>query len=110
MTLGVGLETHCSFMFPHPEDTEDTIHEQIILMKELREKGAIESLSFTTPVPGCYYFDHADELGIKILANNWNEYDAKHLIIATKILSESKLRQLLEELVQYVGLRKATGI
>jgi len=108
MTLNTGLETHCSFMFPHPEDTEGTIREQITLMKELREKGAIESLSFTTPVPGSYYFDHADDLGIKILAKNWDEFDAKHILIATKNLDINKLDLLFKELVSDVGLKSIT--
>ena len=91
-------------MFPHPEDAVDTLREQMQLMKELREKGVILLLSLTTPFPGTYYYDHADELGIKILTNNWDEYDAKHLIIETKYFSENKLKCLLKELVKYVGL------
>ena len=38
------------------------------------------------------------------LGLSWDEYDATHLIISTKYLSEEKLKSLLEELVQYVGL------
>ncbi|HLC23224.1 MAG TPA: radical SAM protein [Dehalococcoidia bacterium] len=103
-TLDAGIEVTCSFMFPHPEDTEETIREQIHLMKELREIGARETMALTTPLPGTYYYEHADELGIKILANSWDEYDGKHLMIATKYLSKEKLKSLLEELVQDVGL------
>jgi len=104
-TLSLGIEVVCSFMFPHPEDTEETIHQQIQLMKELKEKGALLLLSYTTPVPGTYYYEHKDELGIKILANSWDEYDAKHLIIATKNLSKNKLEKLLQELIQDVGMQ-----
>ena len=104
MTLDHGIEVTCFFMFPHPEDTEETIREQMQIMKELRDMGATETLSMTTPYPGTYDWEHADELGIKILAKNWDEYDANDLTITTRYLSEEKLRYLLEELVQYVGL------
>ena len=106
-SLDVGMEVTCSFMFPHPEDTEETVREQIRLMKELRKMGVTETLSATTPFPGTYYYEHADELGIKILADSWDEYDCKHLIITTKHLSKEKLNSLIEELVQCVGLATA---
>lgn len=108
MTLNIGMGAACFFMFPHPEDTEETIREQKQLMKELAEMGAGESLAATTPYPGTYYYEHADELGIKILAKSWDEYDAKHLVITTKYLSKEKLESLLEELVQGVGLKLIT--
>ena len=104
MTLDFGIETTCFFMFPHPDDTEQTIREQKHFMKELINMGALETLSMTTPYPGTYYYAHADELGIKILARNWDEYDAKNLTITTRHLSEERLRFLLAELVQDVGL------
>ena len=103
-TLDAGTEVTCSFMFPHPEDTQETIREQIQLMKELGDMEATLLMSFTTPFPGTYYCEHADELGIKTMADNWDEYDAKHLMIATKHLSKEKLEHLLEELVNDVGM------
>lgn len=109
MALDAGIEVTCSFMFPHPEDTEDTIREQKRFMKELAGMGVAETLAMTTPFPGTYYHQHADELGIKILANSWDEYDCKHLVIATKHLPEAKLQALLQELVSYVGMQKAVN-
>jgi radical SAM superfamily enzyme YgiQ (UPF0313 family) len=103
-TLDVGIKVTCSFMFPHPEDTEETIREQMRFMKELQKMGAMRTLALTAPFPGTYYYDHADELGIKILISGWDEYDDTHIMITTKYLSEEKLKPLLEELIQYVGL------
>jgi len=100
----VGMEVVCSFMFPHPEDTEETIRELKTFMIELGKMGVEELLSFTSPFPGTYYYKYANELGIKLLANSWDEYDAKHLIISTKFLSIYKLECLLSELVRDVGL------
>ena len=103
-TLDSGIKVTCSFMFAHPLDTEETIREQMQFMKELLEMGVAETMTATTPFPGTYYYEHADELGIKILASNWDEYHGRHLMITTKYLSEEKLKSLLEELVDDVGL------
>ncbi len=102
--LDIGIEVVCAFMFPHPEDTEETICDQKQFMKELLDMGAVENLSSTVPFPGTYYYENAKDLGIKILVDSWDEFDAKHLIISTKYLSEEKLSSLLKELVQDVGL------
>jgi len=98
------MRVTCAFMFPHPEDTEATIREQMSFMKELTDQGVQVSLSFTTPLPGTDYYEHAEELGIKILADKWDEFDMSHLQISNRYLSREKLAQLGHELFQYVGL------
>jgi len=98
--LDVGMEVVCNFMFPHPEDTEETILEQQRFMKELRKMGAELSMAFTTPFPGTYYYEHTDELGIKILANSWDEYDGQHLVMTTKYLSEERLNVFSKSLIK----------
>ncbi len=100
----VGMDVVCSFMFPHPEDTEETIRELKQFMIELGKMEVEELLSFTSPFPGTYYYKHADELGIKILTDRWDEFDAKHLVISTKNLSVDKLQSLLKELIRDVRL------
>jgi anaerobic magnesium-protoporphyrin IX monomethyl ester cyclase len=100
----VGMDVLCSFMFPHPDDTAETIRLQIAFMKELAGMGAKLSVAFTTPYPGTRYYEHADELGIKILAKSWDEFDAKHLIIETRNLSARELNELIREMVEEVGL------
>ena len=109
ITLRYGMEVSCSFMFPHPEDTEETIREQIALMRDLKEMGAVITLAMTTPLPGTQLYENANELGINILARNWEEYDGKHLVITTKNLSEERLNKLLQEMVNGVGMRKGTA-
>ena len=103
-SLDSGLEVLCSFMFPHPEDTEETVQEQKLFMKELIDRGATVSMALTTPLPGTYYYEHAAELGIRMLTDRWDEFDAKHLVIATKYLSEERLKVLMEDIVQDLGM------
>jgi len=99
-----GMQVTCAFMFPHPEDTEETVREQMRFMKELTEQGVQVSLSFTTPLPGTDYYERADELGIKILEQNWDDFDMSHVQITNRHLSLEKLTELEKELYQYVEL------
>jgi len=105
LAQNIGIKVVCAFMFPHPEDTIETIQEQKRFMKELADMGVTETLAFTTPFPGTYYYNNSDKLGIKVLASNWDEYDAKHLVITIKNLGEEQLREQLKELIQEVGLK-----
>ena len=109
-SLDVGMEVWCFFMFPHPEDTEETVREQIRLMQELKRMGVTESMTSTTPFPGTYYYDHADELGIKILTDSWDEFHGRHLTITTKHLSKENLESLLDEIAHDVGMVPAPGL
>ncbi len=102
--LEAGLAVLCSFMFPHPQDTAETIREQKLFMKELVRMGAQVSLAFTTPFPGTSYYEHMDELGIRLLTRQWDEFDAKHLIIETKNLNREKLDALFQDMIQEIGL------
>lgn len=99
-----GIMVTCAFMFPHPEDTEETIREQMRFMKELADREVQVSLSFTTPLPGTDYYERAEELGINILVDKWDEFDMSHIQISNRHLSREKLAELEQEIYQYVGL------
>ena len=104
MTIDIGMETNCAFMFPHPGDTEETIVVQKRFMKELLNMGAKVNINATVPYPGTYYYEHADELGINFLVDSWDEYEDGRLMITTRHLSERKLKYLVEDLVQDLGM------
>lgn len=104
LTLRSGIEAACSFMFPHPEDDYDTISEQIRFMKELATMGASQVLAITTPLPGTYLYNYSKQLGVKILSDDWDDYDCWHLVISTKNLSWSELNDLHKHMVREVGL------
>jgi anaerobic magnesium-protoporphyrin IX monomethyl ester cyclase len=107
-SLDLGMEVLCSFMFPHPDDTEDTIRQQTEFMNTLVNMGATVSLALTTPFPGTAYYENANALGIRILTDRLDEFDGKHLVIATRHLSEERLRSLLADLQRDVGLQSDT--
>ena len=101
----VGVEdVLCSFMFPHPADTVETVRAQKEFMRELSDMGARISMSYTTPYPGTLYYDHADELGIRILSHDWDAFNAKHVNFTTKNLSQEQLASLGREIADELGL------
>lgn len=95
-----------SFMVPFPEDTKESIRETKEFIKTLSDAGSQIYLSFTSPYPGTYFYEHRDELGIKILTDKWDEFDAKHNIIETKNLTSSDIEEMVQEIVEYTGLEK----
>jgi radical SAM superfamily enzyme YgiQ (UPF0313 family) len=107
-SLALGMDVLCSFMFPHPDDTEDTIRQQTEFMNTLANMGATVSLALTTPFPGTPYYENASAFGIRLLTDRWDEFDGKHLVIATRHLSEDRLRVLLAELMRDVAVRSDT--
>jgi hypothetical protein len=53
---------------------------------------------------------HAEERGIRLLTDRWEEFNAKHLLIETRTLLEGKLSSLLEELLREVGMRPSSPL
>ncbi|PTD94754.1 hypothetical protein C9439_00825 [archaeon SCG-AAA382B04] len=102
----IGFNTLCSFMFPLPEDDRESIRETVGFMKELKGMGANLIMSFTTPYPGTFLYENADDIGINILGSSWDEFDAKHLLIDTKYLSEKELKEMFKKITREVGLKK----
>jgi len=94
----------CSFMFPHPADTVETVRAQKEFMKELSDMGARISMSYTTPYPGTLYYENADELGIRILSRDWDAFNAKHVNFTTANLSQEQLTSLAREIADELGL------
>lgn len=107
MSKDIGVQDIlCSFMFPHPADTMETVRAQKDFMMELSEMGARISMSYTTPYPGTLYYQQAKELGITILSESWDDYNAKHLNITTKCLSRDQLAALGDEIADAIGLKR----
>lgn len=101
-----GITTTASFMAPFPQDTEATLRETFDFMEKLQRAGAEVSLSYTTPYPGTVFYDRAEELGLRILTNNWGEYDAKHVVMETANLSAARIDEIVEEHAPRLGLAK----
>jgi len=64
-----GIGVACSFMVPFPDDTLETITETGEFMREIAEAPAKVLLNYTCPFAGTYFCEHAEELGLTILAD-----------------------------------------
>ncbi len=103
--LELGIDVACTFMFPHPFDTKETLEKTKKFMKKLSTEGAKILLSCTTPFPGTKYRKNAEEYGINILTNDWSKYDAKHITMETNNFSRNQLNNLLSNISKEVELK-----
>lgn len=101
-----GISASCSFMVPFPEDTEETLAETLEFMRVLKSAGGKLLMSFTTPYPGTMFAEKADELGLRIVTNDWTLYDAKHVVIETRHFSAERIERLTEEMAHSLGLSR----
>ena len=95
----LNLLTVCSFMVPHPEDTLETIAETKRVMLELKSQGVFIFVSPTTPFPGTYLWDHAVELGVRVISDDLEDYDLATPIMATRHLRIDQVSSVYEDLV-----------
>ena len=88
----------CGFIVGHAQDTPETIQETIDFALHLKKIGATRlTLSVLTPYPGTEVFERANELGIRFLTTDWEQYIFSRVVIETEHLDKHTLREL------YVG-------
>ncbi len=109
-SVGAGMMVTSSFMIPFPGDTADSIRETKEFMKQIMDAGSEIVLSYTMPLPGTLFYERADELGLKILTKNWEEFDAKHNILETRCLSREQIDHFVQEIVGELGLKRRMGL
>ncbi len=97
-----GITPVCSFMTPHPDDTEETIKETKKLMHRLLKMGCHISMSLTTPFPGTYLFNHSDELGVKIVSDHWEEFDCGTPVISTNNFSRKDIYKFYADIPEFI--------
>ncbi|SFB30603.1 B12-binding domain-containing radical SAM protein [Clostridium frigidicarnis] len=95
-----GMHISASFIVGHAFDTDETIQKTISFAKYIQSKyGAYVMGSVNTPFPGTEQYYKAEELGIKIHSNTWDNFKLNNPIISTKSISIEKLRYYYEKIV-----------
>lgn len=105
--VAVGIDAVSSFMVPFPEDTRETLAESLAFMREVRDAGSRIFLSYTCPYPGTVFYKQADELGLRILSNDWGEYDAKHVVMETRHLTAREIESIASHMAEELGLLRS---
>jgi len=98
-SVEAGIIPVCSFMVPHPEDTVETIEETKKFMEKLKAMGALVVVSSTTPFPGTYLYDHAQEIGVDIIVDDYDKYDMATPVITTRNLTLSQIEEAFDDLI-----------
>lgn len=105
--IDAGIDAVCSFMAPFPQDTHETLAESFELMRQLYEMGARIYLSYTCPFPGTEFYDHATELGIKMLSTDWRDFDTKHVLFETPNLTAAEITETVESMAAALGMKRS---
>lgn len=94
----LGMDINLSFIIGHAWDTLSTIEESFEFALKMRKLYQANVLcSINTPYPGTFNYTHRDELGIKILTENWDHYRMNSSVMDTKYIDHLTLNRLLYE-------------
>jgi anaerobic magnesium-protoporphyrin IX monomethyl ester cyclase len=105
--VAAGIRTTASFMVPFPDDTLETLHETFEFMGTLKDAGADLMMSYTAPFPGTLFYEKADELGLRILTDDWEQFDAKHIVMETRNLDAATIERVVEQEMGRLGLGRS---
>ena len=93
-TREIGMTPACSFMIGQPNDTHETLQQTFEFVKKLqRDYGAMMFCSINTPFPGTEQYIRRNELGLKLLSHNWDNFLMDKVNIETKYLSSSDIQR-----------------
>ncbi|MEI6150577.1 MAG: PqqD family peptide modification chaperone, partial [bacterium] len=85
----------CGFIIGHASDTPDSIRDTIAFGLRLRDLGATRlTLSLLTPYPGTQVYNRRQELGIRLLTKDWEQYTFSRVVMETANLRTEELRRL----------------
>jgi len=101
-----GIHATASFMVPFPDDTLETLRETFEFMGWLQDAGAELMMSYTAPFPGTLFYDKAEELGLRILTDDWEQFDAKHIVMETRNLDAATIERVVDCEMGRLGLGK----
>ena len=90
----VGIGVLSSFIIGLPGETEETIKETMDFAKSL---GTYYGYHVLAPFPGTEIRERADELGIKILTDNWLRYDANRAVTETEGASAEYMNKIVRD-------------
>ena len=103
-TQAIGLNVACTFILGFPWDTHETTRQTIEFGRKLERMGAPSNIKSSsrgrvsigstplTPLPGTYVYEHAEELGIRFLTKDWDQFTYTP-VIETPHLTAQEIRR-----------------
>jgi radical SAM superfamily enzyme YgiQ (UPF0313 family) len=90
----VGIGVLCSFIIGLPGETKETIKETMDFAQSL---GTYYGYHVLAPFPGTEVRERADELGVKVLTDNWLRYDANRAVTETNEASAEYVNKIVRD-------------
>jgi radical SAM superfamily enzyme YgiQ (UPF0313 family) len=87
----VGISPYASFILGLPGETPDTIKESVAFAAKLQQEGLAYGFHILAPFPGTEVREKKDELGIRILTDDWSKYDANRAVVETATVNHQML-------------------
>jgi anaerobic magnesium-protoporphyrin IX monomethyl ester cyclase len=95
MCRRAGISAYASFILGLPGETLQTIKETADFAANLQQEGLAYGFHILAPFPGTEVREQADQLGIRILTDEWSKYDANRAVVETASVN----RRMLEAVV-----------
>jgi len=116
MCVDAGITPCASFILGLPGETKETLVENQEFGERLKDLGAVYGFHFLVPFPGTRVRKEKNHFGIKILTDDWREYNANRCIVVTEGTTPEMLDEIgerwdreINEYYQEVRERAAIG-
>jgi radical SAM superfamily enzyme YgiQ (UPF0313 family) len=86
-----GVAPHASFLLGLPGETPETLADTLAFGRRLKEEGVAYGFHLLAPFPGTEVQEQAENLGIRILTDDWSCYDANRAVVETETVSAHTL-------------------
>lgn len=100
----LGLDVVCSIIIGLPDDTRDDVLKTLQFaqqLKNIQKPGSHNRVNLVfsvfTPLPGTYYYENAEESGIRFVSRDWDQYSFTNPVIATRYLQPDEIHNLFFE-------------
>jgi hypothetical protein len=64
-------------------------------------------MSHTTPYPGTMFYERAEELELTILTDDWELFDAKHVVMETRHLDRDAIEEIAVAMAAQLGMSRS---
>lgn len=100
----LGFDVVCSMIIGLPDDTRDDVLKTLQFAQQLKgiQKPGSQNrvnmvFSVFTPLPGTYFYENAEESGIRFISRDWDQYSFTNPVIATRHLQPDEIHNLFFE-------------
>lgn len=83
-----------NFIIGFPQDTVSSIRDTYNLAIDIKRMNGTCDIAVLTPFPGTYFYEHAEDLGMKIHTDNWSAYLLDNPVISTQHIDIEELNAL----------------